>query len=220
MLLHLNGTFFVCASRGLHISRFSYLYRIMAVQTDLPQIAALRLAVENRFGHKIESRYDYTQLGREIEQVTREHIAENTLRRLWGGISGYETVHTRTLDVLSRYAGFGNWAEFCDHLAKEGGRESYLLQDSHSVRTDELTPGDRLRIGWLPDRECVIEFQGGNTFRAIDCRNSTLQAGDSFECRILIRDYPLSVDNFVHDGKVYPRYVMGQDNGLTLLERI
>lgn len=124
----------------------------MAIQTDLPQIAALRIAVEKRFGHKIESRYDYTQLGYEIEKITNEHIADNTLRRLWGGIRGYDTVHTRTLDVLCRYVGYGNWSEFCDHLSKEGGRESYILENGHSICVENLNVGDRLRIGWLPDR--------------------------------------------------------------------
>ena len=192
----------------------------MAIQTDLPQIATLRIAVEKRFGHKVESRYDYTQLGVDIERVTGEHMAENTLRRLWGSICGYDTVHTRTLDVLSRYAGFGGWTEFCTHLAKEGGRESYILERGHSIRVEELKVGERLRIGWLPDRECVIEFQGGRTFRAVECRNSTLQSGDSFECSLLIRNFPLAVDNFVHDGKCSPRYVMGNDHGLTLLEKL
>lgn len=192
----------------------------MAIQTDLPQIAALRLAVEKRFGHRVESRYDYTRLGTDIEQSTGEHIGDNTLRRLWGSISGYGTAHTRTLDVLCRYAGFGNWDEFCTSLSKESGRESYILEDGHSISTESLNAGDRIRIGWLPDRECIIEFQGGHTFRAIQCRNSTLQDGDSFKCRILVRNYPLAVDNFVHGDKVYTRYVMGNENGLTLLEKI
>lgn len=193
----------------------------MAVQTNSPQIEALRIAVEKRFGHRIESRYDYTQLGGEIEQITHEHIADNTLRRLWGGISGYDTVQTRTLNVLCRYAGFEDWVDFCNYLAKKGGRESSLLEEQgHSIRVADLKSGDRLHIAWLPDRECVIEFQGGRTFRAIDCRNSTLQNGDSFECGVLIRDFPLAVDNLIHDGKLYPRYVMGNEHGLTRLEKI
>lgn len=199
---------------------FSYFCLRMAIQTDLPQIAALRMAVEKRFGRLIESRYDYTLLGQDIEQVTHEHMAENTLRRLWGSISGYDTAHRRTLDVLCRHVGFNGWSAFCDHLATEGGRESTLLERGHSVRVEELKPGDRLRIGWLPDRECIIEFRGGRTFRAIDCRNATLQSGDSFECGLLIRDFPLAVDNFLHDGKIYARYVMGRDHGLTLLEKL
>lgn len=38
----------------------------MAVRTDLPQIAALKIAAEKRFGHKIESRSDFTLFGAEI----------------------------------------------------------------------------------------------------------------------------------------------------------
>lgn len=70
-----------CRADGISPS-FSYLCSRMAIQIDLPQIAALRIAVEKRFGRPIESRYDYTLLGEDIEQVTREHMAENTLRRL------------------------------------------------------------------------------------------------------------------------------------------
>lgn len=193
---------------------------IMAVQTDIPQIAALRIAVEKRFGHKVTSRYDYSLLGTEIEKSTGEHLGDNTLRRLWGSISGYGTAHRRTLDVLSSYAGFVNWESFCSMVAKENGRESFLLEDCHSIKAAELNPGDRIRIGWMPDRECVVEFQGGHTFKAICCQNSTMQAGDSFECGVMLRDFPLTVDNFMHEGEVYPRYVMGNDNGLTILERL
>lgn len=192
----------------------------MTVQTDLPQLAALRIAVEQRFGQRIESRYDFTRLGSEIERITREHLGDNTLRRLWGNISGYGTAHTRTLDVLSRYAGFANWSEFCSRLAKEGGRESYLLEGGHSIGTESLAAGDRIRIGWLPDRECILEYLGGNRFRALACRNATLQEGDTFECRIFIRNYPLAVDNLVRGSEVYPRYVMGSDHGLTILEKL
>lgn len=54
----------------------------MPVQTNIPQVAVLRVAVEKYFGHKVESRSDITLLGADIEHVTNEHLAENTLRRL------------------------------------------------------------------------------------------------------------------------------------------
>ena len=68
----------------------------MAIQIDLPQIAALRIAVEKRFGRPIESRYDHTLLGEDTEQVNREHMAENTRRRLGGTITGHDTAYRRT----------------------------------------------------------------------------------------------------------------------------
>ena len=99
----------------------------MAVQTDLPQIAALKMAAEKRFGHKIESRSDFTLFGAEIERVTNEHLADNTLRRLWGCIKGYSTTYTRTLDVLCRYIGFNHWEAFCSHLKQDSKTESDIL---------------------------------------------------------------------------------------------
>ena len=60
----------------------------MAVKTDSPQIVSLRNTVEKRFGHPVEGRSDFSLLAIEIERITHDHIAENTLRRLWGRISG------------------------------------------------------------------------------------------------------------------------------------
>lgn len=192
----------------------------MAVRTDSPQIAALKVAVEKRIGHIIESRADFTYLALEIERVTCEHLAENTLRRIWGKISGYNTVFIRTLDVLSRFVGCEHWYAFCDKLKKESAIESGIVKDGNSIKTEDLHPGERVRIGWLPDRECIIEFQGGRTFKAIDCKNSTLQTGDSFECSVMLKHYPLFVDNLVHGGEICQRYSMGLDNGLTTLEKL
>lgn len=192
----------------------------MNVHTDLPQVAALRLAVKRRLGRSLACRSDFTILASEIERVTREHIAENTLRRIWGRMKSYGTVFGRTLDVLSRYAGFDGWDAFCAHLREVAGIESDLVRDVRSVRTEDLRVGDRLRIGWLPDRLCVVEFGGGRTFRAVETENSTMRPGDTFECGMFILGYPLAVDNFVHDSETVPRYVMGTDHGLTTLERL
>ena len=110
----------------------------MNIHTDLPQVAALRLEVERRLGRSLACRSDFTILASEIERVTREHIAENTLRRIWGRMKSYGTVFGRTLDVLSRYAGFDGWDAFCAHLREVAGIESDLVRDVRSVRTENL----------------------------------------------------------------------------------
>ncbi len=190
----------------------------MAINTKLPQITALKLAVEKRFGHTIESRTDFVLLTTEIENVTHEHLAENTLRRLWGRLKGYDTVYTRTLDVLCKYIGYDHWSAFCQALQTENNIESDIIRGKESISVEELTPGNRVRIGWLPDRLCVIEYIGGRTFRAIQTQNSTLQEGDTFECSIILKNYPLFVDNLVHGGEHCQRYSIGINNGLTILE--
>lgn len=192
----------------------------MAVRTDIPQIAALRNAVEKHFAHPIESRTDFSLLAQEIERVTHDHIAENTLRRLWGKIAGYGTVFTRTLDVLCRYVGYEHWKTFCTEIQNSSPRESDIVSKGTTIKVENLVSGDRIRIGWLPDRICVVEYVGGRTFKAIDAKNSTLQVGDTFECSIMIKNYPLFVDNLVHGGEHCTRYSIGLTNGLTTLEKL
>lgn len=192
----------------------------MAIDTSIPQVAALKLAVEKRFGHPIETRSDFTLLAADIERTTRDHIAENTLRRLWGRISSYDTVFTRTLDILSKYIGHEQWKSYCDYLSKEKNPESEIIVEAVSIRVEDLKPGDRIRLGWLPDRICIVQYMGGRTFKAIDAINATLQIGDTFECSLMLKNFPLFVENLVHGGEYCNRYTMGMINGITTLEKL
>ena len=192
----------------------------MAVDTNIPQIVALKKAVEKRFGHPIESRTDFTELAYDIERTTNNHISENTLRRLWGKISGYTTVFTRTLDVLCKYIGHEQWNDYCKYLSKESEKESEIISSNMIIKVEELQIGDKIRLGWLPDRMCIVQYIGGRTFKAIDAVNSTVQTGDTFECSLMIKGYPLFVDNLVHGGEHCQRYSMGIQSGLTTLEKL
>ena len=192
----------------------------MAVKTNTQEIIALKLAVEKRFGRIIKSRSDFSVLADEIERIANEHISENTLRRLWGSIAGYETVFTRTLDVICKYIGHEHWSSYCKFLKNDSNKESEIVEKGLSINAADLKPGDRIRMGWLPDRICIIEYVGGRTFKTIDAVNATLQTGDTFECSIMIKGFPLFVDNLVHGGEHCQRYSMGLNNGLTTLEKL
>lgn len=191
----------------------------MPIQRDTPEVAALMNAVEKKFGHKPESRSDFTALSYDIEKTIREHLAENTLRRIWGRLKGYQTIFVRTLDVLSRYVGFAHWDSFCCQIKTHGLRDSDMVRSNSVIKVEDLQPGDRISIGWLPDRLCIVEFQGGRIFKAIKCKNSTLQDGDSFECSIIVKNYPLFVDNLVHGVEICEKYAIGLNNGITVLEK-
>ena len=191
----------------------------MAWNTNSPQVTALILAVEKKFAHPIVTRSDFSALVADVECITHEHISENTLRRLYGKIHGYDTVYTRTLDVLSVYVGFRHFDAFIQSL-KNAGPESDLINGVSHIKVEDLIPGDRIRIAWLPDRECIVEFVGGKIFKAISTQNSTLQVGDTFECGNMLKGYPLFVDNLVHGGEICQRYSMGLATGLTSLEKL
>ena len=192
----------------------------MAIKTNSIEIVALKNRVERHYGRSVESRTDFSLLAADIELVTREHLADNTLRRLWGRISGYDTVFVRTLDVLSRYVGYNHFSDFCRSLNESENKESAVVANGLTIKTNELVPGERIRIGWLPNRICTVEYIGGRMFKAIECKNSTLQEDDTFECSIMIKGYPLFVDNLVHGGEHCARYSIGINNGLTILEKL
>ena len=190
----------------------------MSIQSNLPQIVALRQKVEERFGKPLAVHADFIALADQIEKKLREHISESTLERVWGySTRGYDSVSLRTLDVLSLYATDGFWVEFCEHLRQEAGTESELF-DAEVINVSELSEGQELLIGWLPNRMCRIRYDGNNAFTALECEHSKMQPGDTFCVQQFILGKELVMTNFCSPEFSEPRnYVVGQKNGLTVL---
>ncbi len=192
----------------------------MSIQRDIPQIIVLRERVESRFGKKLSVHADFLALVAVIEMEQRQHISESTLERVWGySTRGYNTVSLRTLDVLSRYAEGCDWQEFCEKLASEGGCESELFNVEH-IHTRHLAVGDRLQIGWLPDRLCTVRYLGENRFVAEECHNSKMQKGDTFSCLQFALGKEVVLTDLHQAGTPENRlkmYSVGSKNGLTTL---
>ena len=192
----------------------------MNIKTDTPQISLLRQTVEKVIDFPLSTHGDFLRLSAGIEFTLREHMSESTLERLWGySTRHYETVSVRTLNVLSRFVGFHSWEDFCSSAEKTDA-ESEMFFDQ-SIFSADLNVGDRLRIGWPPDRICIIRYLGNNNFIAEEATNSTMQPGDTFSCIQLQKGRPLHLDNFSKAGSPERvRYVVGINTGLTLLECI
>ena len=190
----------------------------MNIKTDTPQICLLRKAVELAIDFPLSTHGDFLRLSAGIEFSLREHMSESTLERLWGySTRYYETVSVRTLNVLARFVGYQSWTDFCVKSAK-GASESELFSDE-SISYSDLKVGDRLRIGWPPDRICIIRYLGEGRFIAEGTENSTMQPGDTFSCIQIQKGRPLHLDSFQRAGSLEKlRYVVGINTGLTLLE--
>lgn len=194
----------------------------MSIKSNIPQIMALRGAVEERFGRSLNVHADFLELVSSIEDTLREHISESTLERVWGySTRGYKSVSLRTLNVLSLYASGCEWHTFCNSLSEELGIDSEMFHEN-TILTSDLNAGDRLRIGWLPDRVCTLRYLGDSTFVAEECENSTMRAGDEFKCLLFRLGREACMTNFVHSqtGVCESIYVVGRRHGLTLLERL
>lgn len=192
----------------------------MNINRQIPQIVELQKRVVRRYGKKLAVHADFMDLAAEIGMMLRLHISESTLERVWGySTRGYDTVSLHTLDVLSQYAVGCNWENFCQMLRMESGCESELFNVEH-ISANELSVGDRIRIGWLPDRLCEVRYLGDNRFVAEHCENSKLQVGDTFSCLQFVLGQPLAMNDLCRNCTLLGHaYIVGQKNGLTTLMR-
>lgn len=153
-----------------------------------------------------------------IGKSIHEHMSESTLERLWGySTRHYNTVSIRTLNVLARFAGFHSWEEFCKNSEKEINESEFISEKS--ISASDLVPGTRLRIGWPPNRICIIRYEGEYKFIAEHSENATMQPGDTFTCVQFHKGRQLYMDNFCRCGSTEKQtYIAGTNTGLSLLE--
>lgn len=216
----------------------------MSIESNIPQIAVLRERVESRFGKRLQVHADFLALVADIEAIQRQHISESTLERVWGySTRGYGRVSLRTLDVLAKYADAESWVDFCAELKRSGVVESETFC-CDSIRSSDLQVGERLRIGWQPDRVCTVRYLGDNRFVAEECENSKMREGATFSCLQFQLGRELIMDDFVNGDVIEQRiveqptttpvvrstdiacnttgrpqrYAVGSRHGLTLLE--
>lgn len=153
-----------------------------------------------------------------------EHISITTLERVWG----YSTrsgmnISVRRLNILSQLTGARDWETFCTKLEEKELHESEFFTNENGISTISLTPDSRIRIGWLPNRICEIEYLGENRFVATKTEHSSIKEGDSFCCFQIQKGRELYMDSFTrkeNNGEKSGSYIVGQASGLTLVEFI
>lgn len=192
----------------------------MGIERQSPKISLLKLKVETIFDRSLKVHNDFVVLASEIEAKLKQHISETTLERVWGySMRGYDSVSLHTLNLLCRYAGFESWTKFCESIQEEGIKDSDLFE-GEGILSSSLSPGDMLKIGWLPDRECIIKYCGDYRFIAVECKNATMKKGDTFSCIEFRKNQPAVMDNFISvtdPTKTPRRYIAGVKHGLNLL---
>lgn len=170
----------------------------MSIPSDMPQIAVLKLKVEECFGKHPLVHTDFLELVSAIEVALKEHVSESTLERLWGYSTRENeggTVSVRTLDVLARFCGLGGWEGFCARLKAEQRKESDLFSGK-TLRSSELAVGARVLIGWQPDRLCTVRYLGDNLFEVESAQNTSLSQGDRFKVLQFQLGRPMYLEEF------------------------
>ena len=84
------------------------------------EIGRLREALEQAVGRKLQTPKDFKYLSDCIFDKLHEHISPTTFKRMWGYLTDAGAVPRKsTLDILSRFLDYPDWAAFCANANSE-----------------------------------------------------------------------------------------------------
>jgi hypothetical protein len=184
----------------------------MTVKYDI-----LRLMTERMLGLEVKTPKDFERLANHIYSRTGKMLSVSTLKRFWGYVdkerTETRTVRISTLDILSEYIGYQNWALFCQ-TDLEGTDESDTMANRH-LFARELKQGTLIELRWQPNRSMVIRYEGDEVFTVVESIQSKLRPGDTFHCPFIIDGMQLTIFRLVRDGEMLGNYVCGKTHGVT-----
>lgn len=189
----------------------------MTQRKEIPELNYLLDLVEKHYGRKLSTTTDFESLSVIIEKTTGDLLSSSTLKRLYGYVSLNTVPRKATLDILSRFIGYRDYETFCVSLRNDPQFTSTFFSVK-TVITSELKAGDKLRIGWPPDRIVTLNYLGDELFEVEVSVNASLLKGDRFRQVSFMKGYPLYLSRILRDGEYTPAYVAGMNNGLNLLE--
>lgn len=184
--------------------------------TDQKDIESLKEALERAIEQKITISSHFDILRDYIFGRTGQFVSSTTLKRMWGYIDDRRQPRLSTLSLLAVTLGFNGWDDFVAKHRKDGSPKELpsnpKLGKCINVTTD-LKPGDRLKLFWHLERECVVEFLGGIDFKVLESKKTRLKPGDSFSTHLIVSGHPLYLSNLVREGQKPMVYICGRLKG-------
>lgn len=185
-----------------------------------PELSLLLESVEKKWKKRISTPKDFELLSEEISSKSSEGISASTLKRIWGYDAYKSSPSIRMLDILAKYSGADSFRSFCNALKKNPAFVSGFLTATGFIESSELEKGDRIQIGWKPNRLVELEYLGINSYKVISNSNSKLREGDEFELSAFIQGFPLYISHILRNGEQTSMYAAGIKDGLTLVQKV
>lgn len=173
----------------------------------------LRKSVEDAVGRKLSTPKDFIFLSEQIFSRLHVMLSPTTLKRFWGYLKEGGEPRLSTLNVLSQYVGYKDWDEFCDSRKQSVQIQSNFIL-SRCLRAETINIGQRIILTWLPDRKCLIEYEGNQKFKVLWAENTKLRTGDLFYCSVFMEGEPLYIDRLLRNNMSEVSYVAGKVNGI------
>lgn len=190
----------------------------MKTEKNSSEVFELRKELERSLGKKLKTPADFEFCVGAIWERLHQNISPTTLKRMWGYIEGADTTRLSTLNLLSHYLGYSDWDGFRRHLEENSESQSNEMINP-TLLSSTLPKGARVEIQWQPNRRCVLEYLGENSFVVIESEHSKLQKGNTFECLSFYLHHPLYIDNLVQGDNAPISFVVGKRDGLTVVRR-
>ena len=163
-------------------------------------------------GRKRGGRRDFAWLPEEVEERTQQRVSASTLRRFWGYVSEGVSASKFTKNVLANFLGYADFEEF--GLSQGTGEQQSQMVMGKEISCDDLYEGQMLKLSWLPDRTCIIRYQGNGSFKVVSSENTRLAKDDTFECHHFINHEPAYLHAWKHGVDKQVTYAIGKKNGI------
>ena len=184
-----------------------------------PEVKELLARVRQKYPKNLFTTTDFDEFTLHLKYTLGQEISTSTVKRLWGYVNDQHKPRLQTLDILCQYIGFPHFKDFCDHLKeKEEYNSSFFT--TKQIHVPDLHAGDRVEIGWSPNRYLQLHYHGNHQFEVIEARNSKLQVGDQFECMDFYLEQPLILSHVWRNNQKTESFIAGRHGGLSLINLI
>ncbi len=173
--------------------------------------------IVKRYGHPVETTEDFTGLSDDINSAVRERLSVSTLKRCFGRVNAHLAHRNTTLNILARYVGSYDWADFLRTMRSELNDESDF-RSIKAIDVDNMQCGMCLAIKWLPNREITVRYLGQNRFTILHASHTKLMVSDIIEIVLLAQGEPMFINKVERGDKVFSGYIAGQLHGVSIEE--
>ncbi len=177
-------------------------------------IERLKADVEARLQRGMLSPKDFTYLNEVIVNELNERVSVSTLKRIWGYSSYNSKPSTSILSSLCRLVGYRDWQDYVANRENTSRKPSETVMSDKIMVDTDLEVGAHLRLTWMPQRVCDIEYRGNNEFEVLSSVNTGIKPGDLFDCSLIVSGEPLWLSNLRQFGKAPVAYVCGKMGGI------
>ena len=179
----------------------------------IPEMTFLLTRVEQAYGKRVCTPYDFETLSYLILEKTGKYISISTLKRIWDYVPATTVPRSTTLDILCKYVGHKDFITFCNDLKNNTSFTSRFFS-AKCLNASDIEAGQTVTITWMPNRTVRLKYLGEGRFRVIEQHNSKLMEGDEFERQFIMTGYPLMIQRILRNGEYTPTYIAGSEGGI------